>query len=298
MGVIDSLVLRRLIDEYNHCYTHKLLIVHQKDNKEYFLLSKEYFYYNYKITRSQLDAILRLFKNLGLVETRLIGNPAKTHFTLNTDLINEFIFSLLNMTNTEIASKDKLRLFLDANTEIEGLNKLNTLSLSNSTNKIAITNRLRDCNVEQTQSLQPQTNSINTNNNNSIIVDKPTYEEVCLYFNSKGFNDNLSERFFNYYERLNWNSKKGNIISDWKLTASNWCTEEEKIKNPYIAPKKQPTTSVWHKTIEEIIIDSLKPNAKEIFINEYGYPTWSDFKFQLDIAHHKHNLDFKNIYEL
>jgi len=305
IGVIDSLVLRRLIDEYNHCYTHKTLIKHQKDNKEYFLLPKEYFYEYYRITRSQLDAILRLFKSLGLIESRLIGNPAKTHFTLNTELINQFIFSLLNLTNSEIASTNKLRLFLDANTEIAQLNKLDSFSLSNSTNKIASTDNHRVCNVEQSQSLQPQTNTINTNNkNSSIVVDefvKPTLEEVCLFCNNNGFNNLFAERFFRYYDNLNWHTKKGDKISNWENLLFSWFTEKERLENPYIKPEPKKEKKVikylnglTEEQMNEIFI---LPNARNILMNEYNIDNYMDFSQLLDSLLPTNRINKREIWE-
>ena len=58
---------------------------------------------------------------------------------------------------------------------------------------------------------------------------KPTPQELIEYFNSKGSNQDESEKFFNYYESNGWKVGK-NPMKNWKAAASNWA------KNNYSQP--------------------------------------------------------------
>ena len=58
---------------------------------------------------------------------------------------------------------------------------------------------------------------------------KPTPQELIEHFNSKGSNQDESEKFFNYYESNGWKVGK-NPMKNWKAAASNWA------KNNYSQP--------------------------------------------------------------
>jgi hypothetical protein len=63
---------------------------------------------------------------------------------------------------------------------------------------------------------------------------KPTIEEIALYMEEKGMN-NVSERFYNFYEAKGWMIGK-NSIKNWKACVSTW-----KDGNLKTATATQPT---------------------------------------------------------
>jgi hypothetical protein len=63
---------------------------------------------------------------------------------------------------------------------------------------------------------------------------KPTIEEIALYMEEKGMN-NVSERFYNFYEAKGWMIGK-NSIKNWKACVSTW--KEGNLKT---ATATQPT---------------------------------------------------------
>ena len=63
---------------------------------------------------------------------------------------------------------------------------------------------------------------------------KPTIEEIALYMEEKGMN-NVSERFYNFYEAKGWMIGK-NSIKNWKACVSTW-----KDGNLKTATTTQPT---------------------------------------------------------
>ena len=63
---------------------------------------------------------------------------------------------------------------------------------------------------------------------------KPTIEEIALYMEEKGMN-NVSERFYNFYEAKGWMIGK-NKIKNWKACVSTW-----KDGNLKTATATQPT---------------------------------------------------------
>jgi hypothetical protein len=63
---------------------------------------------------------------------------------------------------------------------------------------------------------------------------KPTIEEIAIYMEEKGMN-NVSERFYNFYEAKGWMIGK-NSIKNWKACVSTW-----KDGNLKTATATQPT---------------------------------------------------------
>jgi hypothetical protein len=66
------------------------------------------------------------------------------------------------------------------------------------------------------------------------VFTKPTIEEIALYMEEKGMN-NVSERFYNFYEAKGWMIGK-NSIKNWKACVSTW-----KDGNLKTATATQPT---------------------------------------------------------
>jgi len=50
----------------------------------------------------------------------------------------------------------------------------------------------------------------------------PRIQDVKIYFNQKGMPDQEAEHFFLFYEKKQWQSKKGIFLKGWKNIAWNW----------------------------------------------------------------------------
>lgn len=62
---------------------------------------------------------------------------------------------------------------------------------------------------------------------NKRVFVPPTYEEVLEYAKSKGQED-LAQRFFDYFNEGDWIDSQGNKVRNWKQKFLTWCTREEK----------------------------------------------------------------------
>ena len=68
-----------------------------------------------------------------------------------------------------------------------------------------------------------------TMDNENLI---PTYSEVQIYFDQKGFNKDEANSFYRFYCLSNWVGKKGAPIKNWRTKALEWMWRLQK-NNPY-----------------------------------------------------------------
>ena len=54
----------------------------------------------------------------------------------------------------------------------------------------------------------------------------PRKEHVLIYFNQKKMPEIIAEKFFSFYQSVNWKSSKGNPFN-WKKEATNWIWKEQ-----------------------------------------------------------------------
>lgn len=67
--------------------------------------------------------------------------------------------------------------------------------------------------------------------NSNKIKDKrdPNFEEVKEYILSKGFNETLAKKVFEYYDTANWHDSRGVKVKNWKQKIlANWLTDNNK----------------------------------------------------------------------
>lgn len=58
------------------------------------------------------------------------------------------------------------------------------------------------------------------------ITHIPPKEFVLIYFSQKKMPEIIAEKFFDYYQSVNWKSSKGNPLN-WKKEATNWIWKEQ-----------------------------------------------------------------------
>jgi len=75
------------------------------------------------------------------------------------------------------------------------------------------------------------TDTVNVNVNDTVTVttkDAPTVEMVREYFNSRGYVEEFADKFFHYYNSLDWlNTKNKPIAKKWRNVAEQWMGDKD-----------------------------------------------------------------------
>jgi|SRR6478609_2099434 len=58
----------------------------------------------------------------------------------------------------------------------------------------------------------------------------PKIDDVRAYFKAKGYTLDSANKFFEYYDSMNWFDGRGNPVLSWKGKANLWMKPENKIK--------------------------------------------------------------------
>ena len=62
-------------------------------------------------------------------------------------------------------------------------------------------------------------------------VTAPTIEMVRSYFDSRGYMNEFADKFFHYYNSLDWLNTKGNsIAATWRHTSEQWMNGKDAIE--------------------------------------------------------------------
>jgi hypothetical protein len=84
----------------------------------------------------------------------------------------------------------------------------------------------------------------------------PTIEMVKQYFDVKGYLEPFADKYFNYYNSLNWINTKGNPMGAiWRHTAEQWMESKDAIQY-----KKEEDMDDYEK--QEAHIKKLKEEAR------------------------------------
>ena len=78
-----------------------------------------------------------------------------------------------------------------------------------------------------------QTNTDNNDKNDKNVKKfiPPTIEQVKEFVTGKGYNEELAERVFEYYDLADWHDKNGNKVRNWKQKIlAVWLKEENKTQ--------------------------------------------------------------------
>lgn len=87
-------------------------------------------------------------------------------------------------------------------------------------------------------------------------VTAPTIEMCRQYFDSRGYVEEFADKFFHYYNSLNWLNTKGNPISaTWRHTSEQWMNGKDAIEF-----KKEEEMDAYEK--QEAHIKKLKEEAR------------------------------------
>jgi hypothetical protein len=83
---------------------------------------------------------------------------------------------------------------------------------------------------------------------NSNVVEKPTIEEVKIYFQQNNFPEQEAQKFFNYFKSVGWLVGGKIPMIDWQAAAQNWIINSVNFnhntdKTPTKRPKHLNTTT-------------------------------------------------------
>ncbi len=73
----------------------------------------------------------------------------------------------------------------------------------------------------------------------SSVVEKPTIEEVKIYFQENNFPEQEAQKFFNYFKSVGWLVGGKTPMVDWQAAAQNWMINAPK----FISNAEQPNRS-------------------------------------------------------
>jgi hypothetical protein len=103
------------------------------------------------------------------------------------------------------------------------------------------------------------TDTVNVNVNDTVTVttkDAPTVEMVREYFNSRGYVEEFADKFFHYYNSLDWlNTKNKPIAKKWRNVAEQWMGDKDAFQY-----KKEEEMDAYEK--QEAHIKKLREEAR------------------------------------
>jgi len=75
------------------------------------------------------------------------------------------------------------------------------------------------------------TDTVTVNVNDTVTINNaPTIEMVREYFDTRGYVEEFADKFFHYYDSLEWVNKKGyEVASIWRNTAEQWMSSDNGI---------------------------------------------------------------------
>lgn len=189
------------------------------------------------IKRKKQENIIKELKQLGLIETKLIGVPAKRHIKINPEKILE----ITNIVEDEIFDTDEM-------SEQDRIKADNKISHSDRT-KYPTNNS--NCYISNTSNNNNNSNCYISHSNNNLIgtivknnnrtrkiFKKPSVEDIEDYISENDFGGTYgvdAQNFYDYYESNGWKIGR-NSMKDWKATVRNW------FRN---AQKNKPKGSFW-----------------------------------------------------
>lgn len=189
LGLEEALLIGELASEYDYWQNQDKL------EDGFFYSTVENVKEHTTLTDYQQRKALNKLQKLGLIETKVMGIPAKRYVKIN----EKELVTLLNQQ------------FLK-----------NLRTGSQKTEELEV------------KKLQGNNNIINNNKDNNIVninrkpkFSKPTLEEVEDYIREKKLNVNGKD-FYEYFEEGNWIDSKGNKVKNWKQKLLTW----NKYKTP------------------------------------------------------------------
>ncbi len=118
----------------------------------------------------------------------------------------------------------------------------------------------------------PQNHDLQIEENDSSQVSmSPPLEHVKIYFNEKGASELEAEKFFNYYESLDWCTAAGNPITKWKAKARNWILNVSKFNPKQYSNTYMPKTDLNGKNSPKNHSNGISPNGVANLKNDKDY---------------------------
>lgn len=180
LGLYEAVILGELASEYVYWQTNNKL------ENGFFFSTVENIEANTGINGYYQRQAIKKLTELGIVETKKVGLPAKRFISINEQ-------QLMQLLNDKLSSEC---ITSDAHSEPLDVHPVN----SNNNNIIIISNNNKEYKKE---------------NNKRKKFEPPTLEEIKNYCEERKNNVD-AKRFFDYYNAGNWQDNKGNPIKNWK----------------------------------------------------------------------------------
>jgi hypothetical protein len=72
---------------------------------------------------------------------------------------------------------------------------------------------------------------------------KPSLTDITIYIQEKGYDTNIAQKFFDYYEAGDWHDSNGRKVKNWKQKLNSvWFKDENKVKKVNLPPNWQNMT--------------------------------------------------------
>lgn len=204
LGLVSAILVGELASEYSYWETQNELV-----DGCWFYSTVDNIHENTGLSEHDQREGVKVLVNLGLVEIKKMGVPAKRYFKLNED-------SLLTLVNYLSSGKQT------TSSQVNGLQEVR-LSQINKNKGIRITNKNKNIEKE------------NIPKKEKFIP--PTVEQVKNYCLEKGYSVD-AQNFVDFYESKGWMVGKNKMVN-WKACVNTWERNEKKRKqtvvsdNPY-----------------------------------------------------------------
>lgn len=257
IGVEAALFLSDIIDKYDYHKDRNKCVI--RNNVNYFYYTSKDIEENTTLNYNSQKKCIKVLEEYGLIESRLIGTPAKLHFTILENKFCDFL-------KTCIAKNEKL------------YNKNKDIKIKHNTSLVESDAELFDddddnANIKDT-SYTPKCNKVVTKKKNIDKSQFRLYDEVCSYFDEKV----RSDKWLSVYDKLiridgyteerileivkefrrvgNWWRDSNNFISLAKLRKEN----DENVLYIHVFDSKMPK-----KAPEPIVnVPTQQPQSTEI----------------------------------
>lgn len=211
LGLEEALLIGELASEYDYWQNQDKL------EDGFFYSTVENVKEHTTLTDYQQRKALNKLQKLGLIETKVMGIPAKRYIKINEK-------ELVTLLNQQFLKNLRT-----------GSQKTEELDVK----KLKGNNNIINNNIDN--------NIININAKSKKFV-KPTLEEIEAYIKEKDLKVNGRD-FFEYFEEGNWIDSKGNKVKNWKQKLLTW----NKYKSGgYVRADKQEHVDLGYTNLESL----------------------------------------------
>ena len=220
LGLVPAILIGELASEYMYWETQDNLV-----DGCWFYSTMNNIHENTGLSEHDQREGIKVLIDIGVIETKKMGVPAKRYFKLNEE-------NLLDMVNNLSSGKQT------SSSQVNGQQEV-SLPQINKNKEIRIKNKNKEIYIEK-ENIQKKER-----------FTPPTVEEVEAYCLEKGYSVD-PQTFVDFYASKGWMVGKNKMVS-WKSCVNTWERNEKKKKQTY---KPKPTEDVWDKYLRGEQVES------------------------------------------